>query len=232
MLAPVITEKSRLSIDAPTAQRVFGTAIGLVFAAVGTAFVLLPLIADGWLQSVINADTGCPSADQISGIPEDLLPPEVRDCVSQGSWFTAADGLGPARWIGLCGLPFVFVGLYLALSVLRTAAWLDGTRATVRRAFGTRTVDLATATITAGAITHHHGDNGTAVERVPTLIARDPASGRTITIPLRGPATAQLPPAELRGLAAAIEANPDADARNLANQLRTMADNPLGLITR
>jgi hypothetical protein len=122
----------------------------------------------------------------------------------------------------------------MSLSALRTAAWLEGTNATVRRAFRTRTVDLATATITVGSFTWRRNPETphSTVQRLPTLIARDPAGGRTITIPLHGVGMAQLPSPELRALADAIAANRDGDARNLATLLRTMADNPLGVLAR
>ncbi|MET8146925.1 hypothetical protein ACIBSW_03895 [Actinoplanes sp. NPDC049668] len=235
----MINEKLRLSIGAPPAQKIVGAVFGLLFAAGGAAFVALPLLADNWLGTAISADESCPSADELAGIPEELLPESVRDCLSNGSWFTGFDtgfddGVGAMRLIGLLGIPFVLVGLYLALSALRTAAWLEGTRATVRRAFRARTVDLATATITVGALAFRRNRETTreTIERIPTLIARDPAGGPTVTIPLHGIGMAQLPPPELRALADAIAANPDRDARNLAAQLRTMADNPLGVLVR
>jgi hypothetical protein len=221
----VINEKVRLSIGAPPLQKTLGAAFGLVFAAVGAAFAALPFVLFG-------TDESCPSPDAISGIPVELLPPEVRDCVAGGGWF--ADGFDAMQLLGLAGIPFVLVGLLFAASSIRTAGWLEGTRATVRRALRTRTVDLATAAITAGAITYrrHRETSYEAIERVPTLVARDPGSGRSVTIPLHGIGMAQLPPAELRALAAAIDPNPDADARTLAAQLRAMADNPLGLTAR
>lgn len=235
MLRAVISEKLRLSIGAPPVQKAIGVVFGLVFAAAGAAFTLLPLVVDGWLRNVFGADASCPTPAEISGIPPELLPADVRECVADGSWFAgAADGFGAMRLIGLAGIPVTLLGLFLALSAIRTAGWLEGTKATVRRALRTRTVDLATATITAGAITYrrHRETSYETIERVPTLVARDPSSGRSITIPLHGVGMAQLPPAELRALAEAISPNQDGDARNLAAQLRTMADNPLGLPAR
>ena len=90
----------------------------------------------------------------------------------------------------------MLVGGYLALSTLRTAAWLEGTRATVRGALRTRTVDLATATITAGATTYRRNRDTSreSIERAPTLIAEDAAGGHRVTIPLHGVGMAQLPP--------------------------------------
>ena len=230
MLRAVITERLRLSIGSPPSQKAFGVAFGLIFAAAGAAFALLPFVVDGWLQNAFDADESCPTSSEISGIPPELLPPSVRDCVSNGSWFNDGGDFGAMRLIGLLGIPFVLVGVYLALSALRTAGWLEGTRATVRGALRTRTVDLATATVTAGALTFRRNRATTRewTERVPTLIARDP-SGPSVTIPLHGVGMVQLPPPELRALAEALTANPDRDARTLAGQLRTMADNPLGL---
>jgi hypothetical protein len=104
----------------------------------------------------------------------------------------------------------------------------------VRGAIRTRTVDLATATITAGATTYRRNRATTreSTERAPTLIAEDAAGGHRVTIPLHGVGMAQLPPPELRALAEALTPNQDRDARNLAARLRTMADNPLGLTNR
>ncbi len=226
------SERLKLSVGAPRAQLVVGAVFGLIFAAAGAAFALLPFVVDGLLGNAFGADDSCPSSAEISGIPPELLPSSVRECVADGSWFSGGEGFGPMRLIGLLGIPFVLVGLYLALSALRTAAWLEGTRATVRGAVRTRTVDLATATIAAGATTYrrNHGTSRESIERLPTLIAA--ADGQRITIPLHGPGMPQLPPSELRALADALTANQDRDAQAVATQLRTMADNPLGLTSR
>jgi hypothetical protein len=208
-------------------------AFGLLFAAMGAAFVLLPLLADGGLRRLTGAADTCEfTADDVSDLPPDLLPPGAASCGSSGG---DGIGLGPLRFIGLCGIPFVLLGLYLVLQVLRTAAWLDGTTAQVRGAFGTRAVDLATAEVTAGAV-HYRRQQDTVhehVERVPTLVARDRESGRRVTIPLRGGDGGSLPPHELRALAGAMSIGRstdgrDADVLTLAGQLRAMADNPLG----
>jgi hypothetical protein len=224
MLPAVI--KLRLSIGAPPAQKAFGAVFGVIFAVAGAAFALLPFVVDSWLGNAFGADPDCPDSSEISGIPPELLPPSVRECVANGSWFNGVDGFGALRLIGLLGIPFVLVGVYLALSALRTAAWLDGTRATVRGALRSRTVDLATAPVTAGVASLRRE-----TIQAPTLLVKDPA-GHTVTIPLFGAGTAQLPPAELRALAEALTANPDRDARTVAMQLRAMADNPLGLTSR
>ena len=221
----MITERLRLSTGAPRAQQVLGAILGGLFATAGAAFVLLPFVVDGWLRHAFGADESCPTSSEISGIPPELLPPSVRECVADGSWFNGGDGFGGMRLIGLLGIPFVLVGIYLALSAVRSAAWLEGTEVTVRGALRTRTVDLATATVTAGATTYRRNQHTT--RQAPTLIARDP-SGATVTVPLYGVGMAQLPGPELRALADALP-DRDPDARAMAVQLRTMADHPLGL---
>ncbi|MET7965367.1 hypothetical protein [Micromonospora sp. NPDC005305] len=216
-------ERIRLSVGAASGQRATAAAVGVLFTALGAAFVLLPLVAEGLLRRVTGFGDPVPSYDQVRDLPPELLPPDLRD--------SAAATPAPLRYAGLCGLPFALLGLYLVLRVLRTAAWLDGTRASVRGALGTRTVDLATAEVRGGTIAHRPGDDG--VVRVPSLIARDRDSGRRVTIPLQGPGLGDLPPSELRALAEAITAGRpdrgrDAEAHALAGRLRHMAGNPLG----
>ncbi|OJF11993.1 hypothetical protein [Couchioplanes caeruleus] len=208
----------RLSIGAPPVAKAFGVGFGLVFAAAGAGFALLPL---GFLPG--GGDPSCPSPDEVSGIPPSLLPPEVRDCVAEGEWLFA--GLGPLHLLGLVGIPVFLLGIYLALKSLRTAAWLDGTRVSVRGALRTRTVDLAAAEISVGAyfLKRNADTAAETVERVPQLVAREPG-GRNVTVPLRGIGSPQLPEAELRALADAIR-----PGSPVAAQLRAMADDPLRL---
>ncbi|MFC0028755.1 hypothetical protein ACFFMM_04360 [Micromonospora chaiyaphumensis] len=218
-------ERIRLSVGAASGQRAGAAVVGVLFTALGAAFVLLPLVAEGLLRRVTGFGDPVPSYDDVRDLPPELLPPDLHGG-------TPAAAPTPLRYAGLCGIPFVLLGLYLVLRVLRTAAWLDGTRASVRGALGTRTVDLATAEVRGGAVAHRVGDDG--VVRVPTLIARDRETGRRVTIPLQGPGLGALPPYELRALAEAITAGRpdqgrDADAHVLAGRLRAMAGNPLGL---
>lgn len=219
------SEKIRLSVGASPGQRALAAVAGVLFTAFGATFVLLPVLADRMLSRLTGTGDPFPSYDDARDLPPGMLPPELTGG-------TTASTLGPARFVGLCGLPVVLLGLYLLLRVLRTAAWLDGTRASVRGALGTRTVDLATAEVQGGAVVHRAGDD--AVVRVPTLVARDRDTGRRVTVPLQGMGLAGLPPYELRALADAITAGRptegrDADAHVLAGQLRAMAANPLGL---
>jgi hypothetical protein len=220
----VTNDKMQLSVGAAAGQRVFAAVVGVLVTAFGAVFVLLPIFADRLLARLTGTGDPFPSYEDARDLPPGMLPPELNGATGSP--------LGPARFVGLCGLPFVLLGLYLLLRMLRTAAWLDGTRATVRGALGARTVDLATAEVQGGAVVHRAGDD--AVVRIPTLVARDRDTGRRVTIPLQGMGLATLPPHELRALADAISAGRpndgrDADAQVLAGQLRTMAGNPLGL---
>jgi hypothetical protein len=216
-----VNEKTSLSVGAGPGQRAFAAVVGVLFTAFGAVFVLLPMVADRLLARLTGYGDPFPSYDDARDLPPGMLPPALRD--------TAAPE--PLRLVGLCGLPVVLLGLYLLLRVLRTAAWLEGTRASVRGAFGTRTVDLAAAEVHGGAVAYRAG--GDAVVRVPTVIARDRDTGRRITIPLQGMGLATLPPYELRALADAMttgrpNSGRDADAHLLAGRLRAMADDPLG----
>lgn len=113
--------RMKLSIGAPPAARAFGVVVGVIFAVAGAAFAVLTFAADGWLRRAFGADGSCPAPDEISGIPRDLLPPEVRECVSGGARLAFDDGLGPLRLLGLLGVPVLLFGLYLVLRSLRTA---------------------------------------------------------------------------------------------------------------
>ncbi|MFI5496515.1 hypothetical protein [Actinoplanes sp. NPDC051859] len=215
----------KLSIGAGGAGKAFGIVFGLFFAAAGAAFALLPLLADGWLQREFGADPACPTPDEVSGIPPELLPPAVRDCLTEGDWLSFDAGIGGMRVIALIGVPVFLFGLYLALKAWRTAAWLDGTVVSVRGALTTRKVDLATAEVTAGSYTlrRNTGTSRASIEQVPQLVARE-AGSRPVTIPLRGVGTPQLPEAELRALAAALR-----PGSPIARHLREMADDPFHL---
>jgi len=220
-----MTEKLRLSATPSAAARVIGVVTGLVFVAVGTAFAALPLIADGWLRD-LTGDNGA-SCDGLQGLPSDALPPELRDCANLPATGFSEPGLGPIRFIGLIGLPFALIGLYLIIRVLRSAAWLDGSTLQLRYALTTRRADLSTADLSIDLVTRRTTDDSRPVIRqIPTLIARDAGA----KVPLRLPLL--LPVGELRALADAITfgratEGRDREARRVADQLRTVADNPL-----
>ncbi|GAB3945114.1 hypothetical protein GCM10027614_36370 [Micromonospora vulcania] len=102
-------------------------------------------------------------------------------------------------------------------------------------ALRTRTVDLATARIDAGAGPDRGDwdDSPAAGPRTPSIIATAPESGRRVTIGLRGMGLASLPPSELQALADAITTGRpvdgrDGDAHAVADQLRRRAERPLG----
>lgn len=214
--AAVTNQERRLSVGASPGQRTVAVVVGVLVAAVGAAFVLVPLIAGGLLRRLTGPGDAFSSYEQARDLPPGMLPPGLRD--SGG-----ADG--PSPFVGLCGLPFVLLGVYLVLRVLRTAAWLNGSRARVRGAVRTRAVDLATARIEAGAASYREvGDP----DRMRSIIATDPSSGQRVTVPLRGMGLAALPPSELRALADAITTGRPADGRDgdahaVADQLRRLA---------
>jgi hypothetical protein len=171
-----------------------------------------------------------------SPIPFDQLPPDLQHSPAGSWWDSDGFGLGPVRFIGLCGIPFALLGIYIVLRILRHSAWLDGTTASVRGALLTRSADLATADVTAGTMAYRRNRNTAheTVYRIPTIIARDPGTGHKVTIALQNTALTALPPYELRALADAMTVGRSTDGRGadvhtIARQLRQMADNPLGL---
>jgi hypothetical protein len=220
-----MTEKLRLSATPSPAARVIGVVAGLIFVLVGTAFATLPLLADGWLRDVTGGSGG--SCDGLQGLPSDALPPELRDCTNLPSAGLPASGLGPIRFVGLIGLPFALIGIYLIIRVVRTASWLDGTTLSVRHALTTRQANLATADVSVDLITRRTTDDGhTTIRQVPTLIARDADASTAVSLPLL------LPVRELRALADAIShgralEGRDREARLVADQLRAVANNPV-----
>ncbi|MCX5118617.1 hypothetical protein OG992_15650 [Micromonospora sp. NBC_00362] len=218
-------QELRLSVGASPGQRVVAVVFGVLLTAVGAAFVALPLVADGLLRRLTGPGDAFASYEEARDLPPGLLPPGLRDSADPNQ-------SGPSLFIGLCGLPFVLLGLYLVLRVLRTAAWLDGSRARVRGALRTRTVDLATARIESGAVSYREADDGPAGEpQVRAVRATDPGSARGVTIPLRGMGLPVLPPSELRALAEAITTGRPGveragDARAVAEHLRRLAERP------
>jgi hypothetical protein len=219
----------RLSTGSTVGVRIVGAVFSLILMAFGVVFAEGVLFAG--VFDPFGGTQDCVTSDDVAGIPPDALPPGVAYC---HGW--VLDRLGPLEIVGLlAGGVFVLLGVLAMVSSLRgRAAWLDGTRLRVRTAFRTRTVDLSTADVTAGVVTHSDsGDEGpTLVRRVPTIVARDSASGRKVTLPLQGTGMDRIPPVELRALADAITGGrpeSDEDAYRVAGQLREMADNPLEL---
>jgi len=225
----MVNESWRLSTGSTVGARIVGAAFSLVFAAFGVVFAAGALY--GGELNPFRGTSDCVKPGDLGDIPSDALPNGVAVC---HGW--APERLGPVE-IGalLVGGGFALLGLLAMVSSLRgTAAWLDGKKLRIRGTFRTRTVDLSTADLTAGIVTHSHtSDEGrTRVRRVPTLVARDPASRRKVTLPLQGTSMDRMPPAELRALADAItigRPESDEDAFRVAQQLREMADDPLEL---
>ncbi|SIN34901.1 hypothetical protein [Micromonospora cremea] len=220
-------EKLRLSVGASPGQRTVSVLAGVFVAAVSAAFVVLPLVADGLLRQLTGPGDGFASYEQARDLPPGMLPPALRD---SGGGAGDHSGFGPL--VGLCGLPFALLGVYLVLRVLRTAAWLDGSRARVRGAFVSRTVDLATARIDAGPYCEAGDDDPRARGHWGAIVATDHDSGRRVTIPLRGMGLPTLPPSELRALADAITTGRptdgrDGDAHAIAGALRRRAEHAL-----
>ncbi|WP_162907760.1 hypothetical protein [Allorhizocola rhizosphaerae] len=124
----------------------------------------------------------------------------------------------------LCALIVVLVAVYLALRVLRTGAWLEGSVLHMRGGLRTRKQDLATAGIEGG--THDVRS-----QRVEVMTVTDPKTGRRMTLPLRGSGLTLLPSEQLRMLANAItnhrvQTGPDDRAFAIAERLRGFANDP------
>ncbi|MEO3770177.1 hypothetical protein [Micromonospora sp. B9E7] len=221
-------QELRLSVGASPAQRTVAVLSGVFVATVGVAFVALPLLAGGLLRRLTGPGDAFASYEEARDLPPGMLPPALRHSAGD------AGQSSPVPVVGLCGLPFVLLGVYLVLRVLRTAAWLDGSQVRVRGAFRTRTVDLATARIDVAGVPHREvGDDAPMVgQRLRAAItATDRASARRVTIPLRGMGLDSLPPLELRALADAITTGRPADGRDddahaVADQLHRLAAHP------
>ncbi|MEU8009053.1 hypothetical protein [Micromonospora parva] len=214
----------RLSVGASPGQRVVAVVAGVLVGAIGAAFVVLPIVADGLLRRLTGPGDAFASYEEARDLPPGLLPPGLRESADPNQ-------SGPSAFLGLCGLPFVLLGLYLVLRVLRTAAWLDGSRVRVRGALRTRTVDLATARIEAGGTSYREaGDVDPAGgPQMRAILATEPGSTRGVTIPLRGMGLPSLPPSELRALAEAITVGRrgdgrDDDTRAVTDHLRRLAE--------
>lgn len=116
---------------------------------------------------------------------------------------------------GVALLVVEFALVVILLSIVRSAAWLDGSVLAVRTALATRRCDLARAS---GAVvqwknetTSVYGPNGVVAtvptgRKIPILLAWDGAGGRPVRLPLVDPGTRRLleEPA-LAALAGAIQ---------------------------
>ncbi|WUR60944.1 hypothetical protein OHS32_06010 [Micromonospora chokoriensis] len=219
-------QELRLSVGASPAQRTVAVLSGVFVATLGVAFVALPLLAGGLLRRLTGPGDAFASYEEARDLPPGMLPPGLRDSAG------GADQSGSVPVVGLCGLPFVLLGVYLVLRVLRTAAWLDGSRIRVRGAFRTRSVDLATARIDADGVPHRGDDAPMVGQRLRSaVVAVDRSGAPRVVIPLRGMGLDSLPPSELRALADAITTGRPADGRDdaahaVAAHLNRLAAHP------
>lgn len=215
-------QRVRLSVGLSTPMKFAVSAFAAVFAFGGLLFAVV-----AWgIGSIGEAAAEDFGSDPFGGDPFGGDPfADGRETASAISTVMKA--------FGLCGLPFVGLGLYLMVYAWRSAAWLDGTVAAKRGAFLTRRADLATADVRMGGIdhtrTHHHGAHEyRTVVRIPALVVTE--GGRTIKLPLRGQGLDLLPPTEFQALADALDRNTSASAqraRAIAAHLRGIAMDPL-----
>jgi hypothetical protein len=193
------------------------TAFGLVIAA---AFVGLSWLAGGFIDSIAG------SMDDLGATAPDDPGAAIAGTASGVTSFVRIGALA-------CALPIALLFGYLLLRTLRARAWLDRTTVALRGAFTTRRVDLATAGVTGDAVTHTHTHGHYRyIYTIAAIAARDPRTGTTVKIPLRGQGLKRLPAAELSAIAAAIMAvrrphEPGYEsAAGIANALRDMAAGP------
>ncbi|HZM75264.1 MAG TPA: hypothetical protein VFC19_06035 [Candidatus Limnocylindrales bacterium] len=199
----------KLSIGSSAPVKLLTVIVGVIMVLIGTA---VALIAYGFTQEGREAIT--------STVPDDI----TRNTLPSTTAETGAGIAGAA-----CALLVIGVAAYLMLRVLRTGAWLEGSVLHVRGAMGTKRRDLSKAGISGG--TQRKSTEGKAGERVQVIIVADPATGKTLTLPLRGPGRSMLPAEQLRMLANAItnqrsRRGDDDPAFIVAERLRGFARDP------
>jgi hypothetical protein len=138
-------------------------------------------------------------------------------------------GLPQVLGASFAGLFGVFAAL-MATTIIRSGAWLSGSRLTVR-ALRTRTVDLTTARSISlrrtsvrlrrptPARAQTHLDS-----RIPELVVRTDTGN--VRLRLASAERRLLPPDELAALADALSATERPDASEIAGSLRDLADRP------
>jgi len=208
----------RLSVGARAGTKTLFMIIAVLGIAGAACFASIGWVAGGLVERFVGDGLGGPVApgDPTAGLDEGA------------SWVVTA-----FRASGLCALPIALFFAFLGLRAARYGAWLQGTTAVVRGAFGTKRVDLSTAAVRGDSVTHTqtHGHHRY-IYSIAALAARDRASGTEIKIPLRGQGLKRLPEAELRALADAVmyrrhPADPAfGPADRIAAALREMAANP------
>lgn len=208
----------RLSVGpSPAAKGIISFAAVLLFVA-GFCFAGLAFGIGGFFDNF----------SELTGEP--ASPGEVAPDLPAGEGFTAFGWV--AKAMGLCGIPFVIGAVYLLLHSWRFQMRLDGDVLSKRGAFLTRRTDMTTAEVKMAGfnysqrISHDHR----AVYRVAALAVTDPATRRTIKVPLRGQGLDLLPPQQLRVLADVLDRNRSSDpqrARGIAARLRELASDPI-----
>lgn len=217
--------RTSLSIGASAVSKV----VMVVVALFMTAFAVgVGLAAYGFAYAT---DTVVTSSGAIGEYHVDkdgkLVPGPPGDPEFVGGIGAAVGGAGM-----LCSLLFLGLVVFLLLRTWRTAGWLEGSVLNVRGALKTKSQDLATASISGGSQLQQVGaGESRTVHRVQTLVATDPASGRSVTLPLRGAGLAILPGDQLMMLANAItnqrvRSGPDDMAFIVADRLRELARDP------
>lgn len=213
--------RAKLSIGASSAMKVLAITIGIVLIGVSVFVALVAYGITYGAQTVINSSLN----DGRWHLDENgkLVPgPGGQEPVSGATALIGGAG-------ALCALIVVLIAGYLILRAIRTAAWIEGSVLHVRGALRTKRQDLATATVSGGSRLQSAGDRS--VQRVELITATDPATGRSVTLPLRGAGLSLLPAEQLRLLANAItnqrvRSGPDDTAFIVAERLRGFADDP------
>lgn len=211
----------RLSIGASGPVKLFSVTVGIVLIGVGLFVALIAYGVTYGRQVVVTSSLN----DGPWHLDEDgkLVPgPGPREPITATEAVVGGAGV-------LCALTIALLAGYLVLRVTRTAAWLEGSNLHVRGALRTRHQNLATATIAGGSRLRPAGDRS--VQRVELITATDPATGKSVTLPLRGAGLSLLPSDQLRMLANAItnqrtRSGPDDTAFTVADRLRAFADDP------
>ena len=207
----------RLSVGPSSAARGVTSFVAVVLVSIGFCFAALAFGMGGVFTSV---------GDSIGELPGD--PSGGAGSVDQG--FVVAGWISMA--MGLCGVPFVLLGIYLAIHTWRFEIRLDGMTLSKRGALTTRRIDVTHAGVNMAGFnyTQRVGHDHRAVYRVAALAVTDPRTLKTIKVPLRGQGLDLLPPFQLRALADVLDRNLSADsqrARGIAAQLRMLASDPI-----
>jgi hypothetical protein len=212
----------RLSIGASKPVKTLAVAAGLVMIGIGVFVALVAYGLSYGARTVVTSSI--PDGEYHIDEKGKLVPgPGDSGPVSTTEMVVGIVG-------AICALFFVVAAIYLMLRILRAGAWLEGSVLHVRGALRTKKQDLAKAEIGGGTRIQSGRDRAPG-QRVQVLTATDPASGRTLTLPLHGRGMSMLPSDQLRMLANAItnqrsRKGKDDQAFVVAERLRGFADDP------